>query len=85
MWGVLIAEFAMLFKFHSIRMVFALFFGFVVSLLAFCAGQCDLCSHFFHLILFAYLLNTKKGHTFWQRSSYHIIAYLSSKMSFAKY
>jgi hypothetical protein len=44
--GVLAAETAVLVHFKTIRRVLLVFYGVVVSLLAFVASECDLYSHF---------------------------------------
>jgi len=51
--GMLIAEFAMLFKFHAVGMIFSFFFGFIIALLAFQTSKGYFGSHFsMHTFLF---------------------------------
>jgi hypothetical protein len=47
MRGMLVAKFAMFFKFHSVRMGFFVFFAVIIALLALGAGQSNFCSHNF--------------------------------------
>ena len=49
---VSLAERAILFNFHTLRMVFLVFRQVVVTMFAFRACQCDSCTHNFHLALF---------------------------------
>jgi hypothetical protein len=44
--SVLLAELAILVHFKSVRVILLVLLGVVVSLLAFCAGEGDLNSHF---------------------------------------
>lgn len=47
--SMLPAESAILFKLEPVRAILLIFSGVVVSLLAFCARQCNLCLHNYHL------------------------------------
>jgi len=63
--SVLIAEFAVLFCFHAVRVVLFFFHRVVVSLLAICAGQGDFCTHVYPSLSFktrrrVRFCNTKK-------------------------
>jgi hypothetical protein len=44
--SVLLAELAVLIHLKSVRVILLVLLGVVVALLALCAGQCDLNSHF---------------------------------------
>jgi len=44
-----LAESAILFGFHSVRMILLVFGRIVITLLAFCTCQSDSCTHFFYL------------------------------------
>lgn len=46
------AESAVFLDFHSVRMSFLILGSIVVTLLAFCAGQSDFCTHFATSICF---------------------------------
>ena len=51
-----LAESAVLLGFHSVRMSLLILGHVVIALLAFCACQCDLCAHDFHLHLINFVL-----------------------------
>jgi len=63
MCGMLFAEWAVLSDLHPLRMVLLIFGQIVVTMLAFCARQCDSRTHNFHLALFIRII-AENSHSF---------------------